>query len=241
MNYWPIGRAGILVAVQAISTFSHAQYDVGFGIGAYKQWLREAPVQDDHYYADFDDFESPGLSATVFYRETSKPHVNFTAEVLYLRRSFLVRQGYAGLGSSTSESLQADLDLLYVNVLPEVRMDDNGVAVVRFGPMIGFRVGGRVSGSSYQSSGGNVEATTYENVPATMLKGDLRFHFGIGFRTINTPKVGVSFDANYNLALGSLLKEKPGSRGSDISITIALFKRVQHTGLFSRGKKQQEE
>ena len=221
-----VGASALFLSF-AFAPPSAAQFDVGGSVGAYRQWLRAAARKDTHYYAKFEDYGSPGLSAAIFYRDASRSHVNLSLELLYVRRSFRVHQGYSGLAGSNSESLQADLDLLYLNVLPEVRMDDKGLAVVRFGPMVGCRLGGRASGTTYEQYAGNIQTTSFQNARPTMLKGDLRFLFGIGLRKIGSKSFGVSFDTYYNAALGSLLKGEPGSRGNDLGITIGFFRRVQ--------------
>lgn len=236
----PMRLALVMTAHALVLGTCQAQYDLGVGVGAYRQWLREVPSDDDHYYARFSDFEAPGLSASVFYREVCSAHVDLGMEIRFVRRSFTVNHGYGGLAGSDSEFLQADLDLLYLAITPEVRMDAKGSAVVRFGPMIGQRVGGRVSGSSYYQYAGTIESRSFQNAPPTMLRGDLRFLFGLGLRQVGTKSIGVALDMYLNMAVSSLLDGPGRNRGSDLGITIGIFRRSQgkpFTRLFSsKGK-----
>ncbi len=232
-----VHRASFIIVLVGSCCVAKAQYDVGVSVGLYRQWLREAPGGDDHYFGSYDDYQNPSLSAGFIYRETSAPHVNFAGELRFLRRSFRVNQGYGGLGGSNSQSIHADLDLLYINILPEVRLDGKGLAVLNFGPMIGVLLGGRVTGSAYDHVGGTIETTTFQNAPPTMFKGDLRFAFGFGLREVSVKTVALSMDAGFNLAFASLLKDKPGSRGSDLELRVAMSRRVQRKALFHRGSK----
>lgn len=209
-----------------------SQYDIGLGIGAYSQRLRGARDKHNLYRVEYDDFDAPGLSASVFYRGASPKQLNFCAELFFLRRTFYVSQAYQGLAPGVKESLHVDLDLIYLIIVPEVRLDDFGKVIARFGPMIGFKVGGRVSGSRSAFNGTYVEETTYANSEPAMLQGDLRFMFGLSLRNFNAKAFGVSLDGYVNTALSSLLKDKPGSRGADVGITVGFYRRIQRKGLF---------
>lgn len=148
-----------------------------------------------------------------------------------MHRSFNATYSDGGLGGGANRAVRAELDLLYFGVKPEVRMDVKRSAVVRFGVMMGFLVGGSAKGtfSTWSIAG---QGTRNNDADLTRdFGGDFRFAFGFGFRATLGERWAITIDPEASIALTSILDEGAGMRGSDIGLCIGLSRRSKGRAL----------
>ncbi len=154
-------------------------------------------------------------------------------------RSFSASYGEGGMGGGFTKYAHAELDQLYFGVKPEVRMDAKRSAVVRFGIMAGFRVGGSARGT-YSSYGGYGYTWNNDAGFTHDFSADLRFAFGFGFRLPVGERWAITIDPEATIAFTSMLAQGAGMRGSDIGLRIGLSRRSNGKSLSSLFKADRE-
>lgn len=214
-----------LFSAVALSVSACAQFDHGFSVGGVISELHAKANDDPHVNTSVGSVERTTFSASVFYRERYSDFVDLGFDLSFAHRSFDVSYGESGLGGGMSNTVRANLDQLYIGVKPEVRLDAKRAAVMRFGIMGGFLVGGSAKGTS--STWSAIGQGTLNN-DADLTRdfgGDIRFAFGFGFRVPLGERWSITIDPEATVALSSMLKQSPGIRGSDIGLRIGLSRR----------------
>lgn len=146
-------QIGTIILLLVLPRTVWSQFDYGIAAGGVLTELHTKVSDDPHLTTSVEDVSRTAFSASIFCRERYSGFVDLGFDLTLAHRSFNARYGVGGLAGSTSSSVRAELDQLYFGVKPEVRMDAKRSAVVRFGLMAGFRIGGSAKGT-YSSSGG---------------------------------------------------------------------------------------
>ena len=209
------------------------QFDYGFSAGAVLTELHAKNSDDPHITAQVGSVSRTTISASTFYRERYSAFVDLGVDLSFAHRSFRASYSESGLGGGVFRYARAELDQLYIGVKPEIRMDAKRSAVVRFGLMAGFLVGGSAKGATSSWSAGG---QGFQNDDADLLRdftGDLRFAFGFGFRAPVGDRWAITIDPEATIAFTSMLKREPGMRGSDIGLRIGLSRRSNGMSLSS--------
>lgn len=205
-----------------------AQYELGAAVGGYRYSV-VARESDQRATASFNNIPSPGLTFAVFYRERCAPRTNLGIELQITRKSFNAQVFDGSRAGSTGIEARVDLYLMHLDITPEIRLNGAGNAVFRFGPQFGFLVGGTMTGGSWMSYPFNSSTSSFVGATPTNFKGDLRFLFGVGFRSSALQAVGLTVDPYFSLALGSILRDDPGATGSEVGIKIGCSLRKERT------------
>lgn len=206
-----------------------AQYELGASLGAYQYSIVER--KEDHAQATFDQLATPSFNASLFYRERWGKVMNLGVELQFSRKSFDARYGDGGLGGSRGTIAHVDLDLMHLSITPEMRLGGGDNAVLRIGLQIGFKLGGSMTGSSWVIYNGNERNSSYVGASPSDFKGDLRFLFGFGFRHRAVTPWGVTFDPYFSAAIGSILKDPPGAKGTEFGLKMGCSIRRERTPL----------
>ncbi len=223
-------RSSLLTCTFFVGTCAVAQYEVGASVGVYRYSL-DGRKSDGHEYASFSHVPATAFTASLSYRERCASHTDLGVELQFTRKSFDARYSDGGIAGSDGTDAHVDLDLLHLNVALEVRLNSKGTAVVRFGPQVGFRVGGRMTGyhwSIYPYPNPSYRSWFVGATPSDF-GGDLRFLFGLGFRS-GTGPWGVTFDPYCSTGVGILLKS-PGAKGTEFGVKIGCSLRREKTTL----------
>ena len=212
----------MLLSMALVISEASAQYELGAALGVYRNSLQPRK-SDGHASAQFWHVSNPGLIASVFYRERGNKHTNLGFELQYTRKSFHARYSDGGLAGSYGTDAHVDLDLLHVNITLETKLNERGNAVIRFGPQLGFKLGGWMTGESWVSVPYNYSRSAFQHQAIPDFGGDLRFLLGMGFRSGAKSGSGVSFDPFLSAAIGSILKEAPGAKGMEYGMRLGFF------------------
>lgn len=162
------------------------------------------------------------FSASVFYRERYSGFADLGFDLTLAHRSFNASYSDGGLGGGSSTAARAELDQLYIGVKPEVRLDAKRSAVVHFGFMAGFLVGGSAKGTSSSWSAAGPGSRNEDADLTNNFGGDLRFAFGLGFRVPVSDRWVITIDPEWTIAFTTMLRQPAGMRGSDIGMRIGL-------------------
>ena len=223
-------RSWVAVTACSLTMISGAQYEVGASFGLYHDAL-QGRRSEGYSYAEFDDLPVISLVASIHYRERCSSRTDLGVELQFVRKSFSVLAREGGLAGSSGIDADVSLYLMHLNITPEVKMNESGSIRLRFGPQFGFKLGGSVTGQKWVSYPFNYSTDTLARSAPSDLKGDIRFLFGMGFRSNALSKWAVTCDPYYSVAIGSILKIRPGAKGSDLGIKIGLTKRVDRRTL----------
>ena len=228
-----IMRAPFLLILLASFGTAAAQFDYGMAAGGVlsRMWAFES--DDPHASGWVRDVGRSSISASAFYRERYSSFVDLGLDLTLVHHSFSAGQAYHGLGGGHSRSARAEIDLLYIGLKPEVRMDAKRLAVVRFGLAAGVPVGGSAKGtaSTWTVTG---QSTRQEGADLTRyFGGDLRFAFGFGFRVPAGEHWAITIDTEATLGLTSMMSGEVPVRGSDIGLRIGLSRRSTWKALTS--------
>lgn len=215
------------------------QFDYGISAGGVLTELHAKESNDPHVRASVEVVGRTAYSASVFYRERYSDFVDLGFDLILAHRSFSVSYSEGGMGGGVSKYAHAELDQLYIGVKPEIRMDAKRSAVVRFGFMAGFRVGGSATGT-YSSYGGYGYSQSGDADLNKDFGGDLRFAFGFGFRAPVGERWSITIDPEATIAFTSMLHQGAGIRGSDIGLRIGLSRRSNGKSLSSLFKADRE-
>lgn len=197
------------------------QYDLGVSVGVCRHslWGKRS---EGHGGTSFNHVRDPELTAAMFYRERIGTHVDLGLEAQLSRRRFAVHSSSGGLAGSQGLDAEVDLWLAHLSITPEVRMNSKASVVVRFGPQIGFKLGGRMTGYRWSSWPYGSSREDFVNASPDAFWGDIRFLFGLGFRASPDKVAGLTVDPYVSAALTSMLKERPGSRGTEVGLRIGI-------------------
>lgn len=211
----------VLLAVPAA-----AQYDLGLAVGGMHTELHVKQSDEDNTYAWVSDVGRWSGSASVFYRERYSEHVDLGLDLTWAHRSFSAGYSHASPGSSEGFAAHAEIDQLYLGIKPEVRLDTGRLAVVRFGIMAGFLVGGRVTGTADATHVGGGGYHYTDTDLKNHFGGDLRFAFGFGFRVPLGGRWAMTIDPEASIAFSSMMRSPDaGLRGTDLGLRIGLSRR----------------
>lgn len=206
-----------------------AQYELGASLGAYQYSIVER--KEDHAQANFDQLSTPSFNASLFYRERWGKVMNFGVELQFSRKSFDARYGDGGLGGGRGTIAHVDLDLMHLNITPEVKLGGRDNAVLRFGFQFGFKLGGSMTGSSWAWLGADRSSDVFVGADPQDFKGDFRFLLGLGYRHKADTPWGVTFDPYFSAAIGSILKDPPGAKGTEFGLKVGCSIRRERTPL----------
>jgi hypothetical protein len=221
---------GTIILLVVLPRTAWSQFDYGITAGGVLTELHAKISDDPHLTTSVEDVSRAAFSASLFYRERYSDFVDLGFDLALAHRSFNAKYGVGGLAGSTSSSVRAELDQLYFGVKPEVRMDAKRSAVVRFGVMAGFRIGGSAKGT-YLNSGGYGNTLNHEADLIRDFGGDFRFAFGFGFRIPLGDRWAISIDPEATMAFSSMLNEGAGMRGTDMGLRIGLSRRSMDRAL----------
>ena len=223
----------ILPLVLTLPASLFGQFDYGISGGAVLTELRIKESDNPYATSSIGSVGRPTFSASAFYRERYSDFVDLSFDLTLVHHSFDVAYREGGHGGGYSKRAHADLDQLYLGVKPEVRMDAKRIAVVRFGIMAGFLVGGWAKGTSsiwdYTGQGVNNDDALLKSD----FGGDFRFAFGFGFRAPVGDRWAVTIDPEATVAFSSMLKKGANMRGSDLGLRIGLSRRSSGKSLTS--------
>lgn len=215
----------ILILFGLASTPAYAQFDYGLAFGGVRTQMRAIQRDAPHASAWVSDATHSVFSASMFYRERYSNYVDLGFDAVLTHQSFSAGYSYSGRGGGTSKSAHAELDLLYLGIKPEVRMDAKRLAVVRFGLMAGIRMGGSARGIA-QTWSAMGHYTRLEDADLTGdFGGDLRFAFGFGFRVPAGERWAITIDPEATIGLTSMVYDHANIRGTDIGLRIGLSRR----------------
>ncbi len=217
------------------------QFDYGISIGGVLTELHAKSSDNPHITARVGNVGRTAFSASAFYRERYSAFVDLGVDLTLAHRSFNASYSESGLGGGMDKTVRAELDQLYIGVKPEIRMDAKRNAVVRFGFMMGFRVGGSARGafSTWSVTG---QGNRINDADLTRdFGGDLRFAFGFGFRAPVGEQWAITIDPEATIAFTSMLNQGAGMRGSDIGLRIGLSRRSKGKPLSSLFKSDREQ
>ncbi len=210
-----------------------AQFDYGLSAGGVLTNLWASDSDSPHDKADINNVTPVVLTATAFYREQSAPRVNFGVDLTYIHRAFDAALYAGGLGGGSTRVGHVEMDQLYFGLKPEVRMDAKGHAVVRFGAMAGFLVGGSTVGYVH----------TMEALPGMQygtldfqkdFKSDMRLAFGFGLKVPLGGHWAFSIDPEATFAITSMLKDRESrSHGIDLGLRVGLVRQSKAKGFTS--------
>lgn len=210
------------ILIMLVSLGAGAQSDTGGGLVLFASTLSQGRAVGREKVA-FTDITTPDVGFSIFHSDRSSAKANVFFGLALLRRSFGVDYENGGLGGGNSTSARVDLSVFYFSCGPEFRADKTGKLTVRFGPMIGKRIGGRMSGESHVWGMGSGDSATYfQGESPSDFHGDLRLLFGVSHRAMLTENIGWYIDPAVHVALSSML-ENYRTHGVDIVVNFGLF------------------
>jgi hypothetical protein len=214
-------RGLLLTTALAFGSVAHGQYDVGLSIGVSRHTL-VAKKSQGRGGASFYNIDQSAMTAAIFYRERVSAHVDLGVEAQVSHKRFSVYASDGSLAGSYGIQADADLWFAHLNITPEVRMNARASAVIRFGPQIGFKLGGSMTGRRWSQFPYSSSEEHFENAKPDVFTGDIRFLFGLGFRTSTGTSYGMTIDPYVSAAITSLLKQSPGCRGTELGVRIGI-------------------
>ena len=220
-----------VIFVVVLPAAAEAQFDYGISAGGMFTELHARPSTDPHVTSTIGYVDHAAFSASAYYRERYSEYVNLGVDLTLVHRSFGGTYANGGLGGGYTRYWHGELDQLYVGLKPEVRLDTKRFAVLRFGVMAGFRVGGHVRGNSSTWSIFGTPGSEPESDFTSLFGGDLRFVFGVGLRFPIGEHWAITLDPEANVAVTSMLKDSGGYRGSDIGLRIGFSRCSQGKSL----------
>ncbi len=230
-----------LLVLSVASATASAQFDYGVSAGGVLTELHAKDMDNPHVTSEVWNVGRTAFSAAAFYRERYSDFVDLGFDLLLAHRSFNTDYSEGGLGGGVDKTARAELDLLYIGVKPEVRLDAKRYVVVRFGLMAGMLVGGSAKGTSRIWSVMGQGSLNNEADLTRDFSGDFRFAFGFGFRAPVGERWAITFDPEATIALTSMLTMGAGMRGSDIGLRIGLSRRSNGKSLSALFKADREE
>ncbi len=210
-----------------------AQFDFGVSAGGVLVAIRAFESDDPHVSTWVSDVGHTAFSASAFYRERYSDFVDLGFDLTLAHQSFRAGYSNSGLSGGSSRYARVEIDQLYLGIKPEVRMDAKRMAVVRFGFMAGFRVGGSARGGASTWSMASPGTRNDDADLTSDFGGEFRFAFGFGFRVPVGDHWAVTIDPEATIGLTSILHTDGNIRGSDIGLRIGLSRRSQRKALTS--------
>ncbi len=201
-----------------IASCSLAQYDLGLSAGTFRHIFK---------YETIHDLDRSWI-VSLSYRERVAQHTDLGFDASLFNSNLTGNWSNGGMSYTNSISAQR-LDLTYLQFSPylDVRMDRNAVAVVRFGPQLGFKVTERITGraTSWSIAGGSTSTDLDAIATDHFNKIDVRIMFGLGFR-FGSDGFAFTIDPFVSHGLSSLIETRyHRERSTVFGLRIGLSRR----------------
>ncbi|MCB0773033.1 MAG: hypothetical protein KDB93_06640 [Flavobacteriales bacterium] len=219
----------VLFLAGAVGCGAHAQYDIGAAAGGVLTFMSDGGHISPHQFARVDYVDAGTFSAAVFFRTRKARRVNPALDLVWSRRSFRASYGQRHGGGGTTKRASADLDQLYVGIVPELALDSGRRSVFRLGMRAGICTDARAQGTvSTWSNDGEHALADGQDLGADF-RGDLRVVLGFGYRLPWGARWAVHVDPELTYGIGSLLKDDWGRlHGWDVGLRVGIARAFAH-------------
>lgn len=205
-----------------------AQYDIGLSVGSFLEWTH-VRRSNDRDFVSLQRIGIPPFTASLHFREQIGNKGDIGFELQFVRRAFHIEYGFNALGGYNNTEGDVVLNILYLTIAPQFKLNRSGTAVFRFGPMIGKKLGGRFVGernSAGASSGVYTVTNSVIDGPLPdLFKGDIRFLVGLGLLRPWNDTWRIGLDLYSSMTVFSAIKDPRGVGMFDLGLSLGIAHR----------------